>query len=328
MAIFTVIMVTIIGFVTGFSYIFIDEIQQRRHWRRRLYTLKDSLTKNREHSTGRLAERRATLQSSMREFDAKQKRQGRSTRYPPLTELLKQSGAERLTIIRLRLITLLCCSAVFFVLVLTGVPLVFAGSIIIIIFFIGPRWLLSRARGRRLKAFLEEFPNAVDVIVRAVRSGLPLTDGIAMVALDGKEPVASEFKRIMESQYVGLTMPESVRGLVQRVMCPETNFFSIVLQVQSQAGGNISDALANLAHVLRERKRTRAKARAMAAEAKASAWIIGLLPVIVSILVYVTSPDYMMLLFTTHTGNIIVGGSLVWMLIGILIMSKMINFKL
>ncbi|TCQ71250.1 type II secretion system (T2SS) protein F, partial [Ochrobactrum sp. BH3] len=180
---------------------------------------------------------------------------------------------------------------------------------------------------RRLERFLQGFPVAIDVIVRAVRSGLPLSDGIALIAAESDEPICTEFRRIVDAQQIGFSIAEAVQTLVQRIPCPEANFFAIVFQVQSQAGGNISDALGNLANVLRERKRTKDKARAMAAEAKASAWIIGSLPPIVSLLVYLVSPDYMSVLFTTSAGNILVASAAAWMVAGIFIMSKMINFK-
>jgi tight adherence protein B len=130
----------------------------------------------------------------------------------------------------------------------------------------------------------------------------------------------------METQAMGVPLPEAVAKLPERVPEPEASFFSIVISIQSRAGGNLSEALGNLSRVLRERKRMKGKIAAMSGEAKASAAIIGALPVIVMALVYVTSPGYISLLFTTQLGNVIMGCSAIWMFLGVLVMRKMINF--
>lgn len=312
----------------GVCFIFVDEIERSLIRRSYLRNMKKAYAGSSLSKSERLTERRTSLQNTMKEFDAKQKRKSRNARFPPLDELIRQSGMEQLTVARIHTIATIYSVIVTVAMWIAGADLVYLLPVAGFLFLLPPRWYLTRMRNRRLKAFLEEFPNAVDAIVRAVRSGLPITDGLAMIAQDSKEPLLSEFRRITESQHVGLTVPEAVQGLVRRVPCPEANFFSIVFQVQAQAGGNISDALGNLSSVLRERKRTRGKVRAMAAEAKASAWIIGLLPPLVAIFVSLSSPDYMTVLLTTSTGNIIVAVSVCWMLLGILIMSKMINFKI
>jgi tight adherence protein B len=189
-----------------------------------------------------------------------------------------------------------------------------------------PRWYVSFKRKGRVKAFLAEFPNALDVIVRAVKSGLPLNDGIRLIASESREPVRTEFRRIVEAQQLGLSVPEAALRMGETMPCPEANFFGIVIQIQSQAGGNLSEALGNLSRVLRDRKRMKDKVSALSMEAKASAAIIGALPFIVAILVYLSSPSYIMPLFTTSTGNLILLASGIWMSIGLLVMRNMINF--
>jgi tight adherence protein B len=179
-----------------------------------------------------------------------------------------------------------------------------------------------------VKKFLEEFPNAIDIIVRAVKSGLPLNDGLKLIANEAKEPVRSEFQRIIDQQQIGLSIPEACGKLYETMPCPEANFFGIVIQIQAQAGGNLSEALGNLSRVLRDRKKMKAKVAALSMEAKASAAIIGALPFIVTLLVYLSSPDYIMLLFTTSTGHMLLGIGLTWMSIGIMVMKKMINFDM
>ena len=190
-----------------------------------------------------------------------------------------------------------------------------------------PRWFVSFLRARRVKAFLNEFPNALDVIVRAVKSGLPLNDGIRLIASEAQEPVKTEFRRIVEAQQVGISIPDAALRMQETMPCPEAGFFGIVIQIQQQAGGNLSEALGNLSRVLRDRKKMKAKVQALSMEAKASAAIIGALPFIVAFLVYMSSPNYIMPLFTTSTGHLILGVSGLWMSMGIFVMRKMMNFE-
>lgn len=190
-----------------------------------------------------------------------------------------------------------------------------------------PAWFLSFLRKRRFKAFLNELPNALDVMVRSIKSGLPLNDAVRLISTDGAEPVKSEFLRVVEAQQVGLSIPEACQRLYTRIPLPEVNFFSVVINIQAQAGGNLSEALGNLSAVLRARKQMKAKVKALSMEAKASAAIIASLPFIVTILVYISSPAYITLLFTDQRGHLIIGASLVWMVIGVLVMRKMIDFE-
>jgi tight adherence protein B len=191
-----------------------------------------------------------------------------------------------------------------------------------------PRWIIGFMIKRRCKQFLDEFPNALDIMVRSIKSGLPLNDALRLIASDGQEPVKTEFRRVVESQQVGLNVPEACARMIQSVPLPEVNFFAIVIAIQAQAGGNLSEALGNLSKVLRERRKMKAKVSALSMEAKASAAIIGALPFIVATLVYLTSPDYMLVLFTDPRGHIIMGASAVWMSIGIFVMRNMINFDI
>ena len=191
-----------------------------------------------------------------------------------------------------------------------------------------PRWFVGFLIKHRCKKFLEEFPNALEIMVRSIKSGLPLNDALRLIASDGQEPVRTEFRRVVESQQVGLSVPEACARMVNSIPLPEVNFFAIVIGIQAQAGGNLSEALGNLSKVLRERRKMRAKVSAMSMEAKASACIIGALPFIVALLVYLTSPTYLMVLFTDPRGHLIIGGGLFWMSIGIWVMRNMINFDI
>ncbi|MGV8986618.1 MAG: type II secretion system F family protein [Cypionkella sp.] len=189
-----------------------------------------------------------------------------------------------------------------------------------------PRTYVRFRRNRRLRDFAAQFPDAVDVVVRGVRSGMPLGDCIRVLAVEGQEPIRSEFKTVVADQTMGVPVQEAVQRLADRVALPETNFLAIVITIQSRSGGNLTEALSNLSTVLRERKKMRAKIRAMSAEAKASGGIIGSLPPIVASVLFLTSPKYVELLFTTLVGNVVLVASGCWMLIGVLVMRKMINF--
>jgi len=191
-----------------------------------------------------------------------------------------------------------------------------------------PRWFIGFLVKRRQNKFLEEFPNALDVMVRSIKSGLPLTDALRLIAAEGQEPVRTEFRKIVESQQVGLSVSDACARMFTSIPLQEVNFFAIVIAIQSQAGGNLSEALGNLSRVLRERRKMRAKVGALSMEAKASAAIIGALPFIVTLLVYLTSPEYIMVLFQDPRGHLILGISGVWMSIGILVMRNMINFDI
>ena len=189
-----------------------------------------------------------------------------------------------------------------------------------------PRWILSWLKKRRESRFLEHFPDAVDVIVRGIKAGLPLLDSLKLIATDSPEPVRSEIRSIVETQMIGIPLGEACMKLYERMPLPEANFFGIVISIQQRAGGNLSEALGNLSRVLRDRKQMKAKIQAMSMEAKASASIIGALPICVMGLVWFTSPKYMELLWTEPMGRMMMTGCAVWMSIGILVMRKMINF--
>ncbi len=189
-----------------------------------------------------------------------------------------------------------------------------------------PRWVLGFLKRRRENAFLLALPDAVDVVVRGIKAGLPLFDSLKVVAADAPEPLRSEFNAIIETQTIGMPLGEACARLYERMPLPEANFFGIVIAIQQKSGGNLSEALGNLSKVLRDRKKMKEKIQAMSMEAKASAGIIGSLPPIVMLLVYLSTPDYISLLWTHPTGRLMLAGCVVWMSCGILVMKKMINF--
>jgi tight adherence protein B len=191
-----------------------------------------------------------------------------------------------------------------------------------------PRWFLGWKKKRRIAKFIEEFPNAIDIIVRGIKSGLPLGDCLRIIASEARDPLKSEFRAIVEAQQVGLSVGDACARLFKRMPIQDANFFVIVIQIQQKAGGNLSEALSNLSRVLRERKKMKAKVQAMSMEAKASAWIIGSLPIIVALLMQVASPGFTDPLFITQAGHLMLLGSAFWMLCGIIMMKYMINFDI
>lgn len=189
-----------------------------------------------------------------------------------------------------------------------------------------PTWVIGYLAKKRLKKFVNLFPDTIDVIVRGVKAGLPLGDCLRIIASEVDEPVRSEFRAIVEAATMGLSISEAVERLTNQIPIAETNFFSIVINIQQKAGGNLSEALSNLSGVLRDRKMMEGKIKAFSSEAKASAMIIGSLPFAVAGLVYITSPAYISLLWTTSTGQLVLGAAGLWMAIGIFVMKKMVNF--
>jgi tight adherence protein B len=189
-----------------------------------------------------------------------------------------------------------------------------------------PRWLLSYLKKRRENKFLDAFPDAVDIIVRGVKAGLPLLDCLKMITMESPEPVKSEFRAIVETQAIGMPLGDACGKLYEQMPVPEANFFGIVVSIQQRSGGNLAEALGNLSRVLRDRKKMKAKIQAMSMEAKASASIIGALPVAVMTLVYITSPNYIALLWIEPLGRVMLAASVLWMSMGVLVMKKMINF--
>ncbi len=249
----------------------------------------------------------------------------RSSRGPSFHLALRQAGLDWpswvVPLVVAALVALLGAAAL-----LAGIPPLAA-----IVFGVatGPAVLLMFLRvrkARRRKAMEKDFPAALDIIVRGVKSGLPLTDCLHIVSREVSDPLRSEFARMVQQQGHGLSVSEAVDRLADRVPLIEANFFAIVIGLQTKTGGRLAESLDNLVSVLRARVQLRAKIRSMSSEAKASGGIIAALPVVVSVLVYITSPQYIGLLFSESIGNVVLVGSACWMLIGVLVMRKMIQF--
>ena len=265
--------------------------------------------------------RRDTVEATLKEFEERHKK----NKNPPLSVRIEQAGLkwskQQFMLVSAGVgVGMFLLGIVFSPGLLPALAIGFAGA------FGLPRWLLSFLKKRREAKFLDAFPDAVDIIVRGVKAGLPLLDCMKMITIDAPEPLKSEFRVIVETQAIGMPLGEACGKLYERTPVAEANFFAIVIAIQQKAGGNLSEALGNLSRVLRDRKKMKAKIRAMSQEAKASASIIGALPIAVMTLVYLSSPQYITLLFTEPLGHLMLAGSAAWMTIGVLVMKKMINF--
>lgn len=215
---------------------------------------------------------------------------------------------------------------VFIILFVMQVSLLFCVILAFSVAYLGPRWYLGRRRRKFQSKFLDELPNAIEAMVRGVKSGLPLNDSLRVVAKEVKEPVRSEFAKVLDAQAMGNSMEEAIKLIYRRVPLPEVNFFVVVVTVQAQSGGNLSEALGNLARVLRDRRKMQAKVKAMSSEAKASASIIGSLPFIVATLVSFVTPTYLLPLVSGTVGYICLGIAAIMMSLGLFIMNRMIQF--
>lgn len=194
--------------------------------------------------------------------------------------------------------------------------------------FLGlPKFILKKKVSRRQNKFLSEFPDCLDAMQRLLKSGMPISEAVAMTSREYTGPIGEEMTRVYESQRVGDTMGQAVEKLAIRVPLPEIQMFATAVIIQSQTGSSLSEVLQNLSNVIRQRFRLKRKVQALSAEAKISAMIIGCLPLVVITAMYLLNKEYIALLWTTETGKMMSYGALSWMGIGIFVMKQMINFK-
>ena len=289
-----------------------------------------NVTENRARKVARVvqaeqvATRRKAVADTLKDLDERQKSQTKVS----LRVKLERAGLP--ISIKGFWIASVVMGAVSAVVLFLGLPPVHPSAYVAVA-FIGtfglPRWVVTKLTARRQAKFLDEFANAIDVIVRGVKSGLPLNECLGIIARESPSPVKEEFRELVEQQRVGITLSDAFDRMISRLPLAEVKFFAIVIGIQQQAGGNLSEALGNLSGVLRDRKRLQAKVRALSAEAKASAAVLGALPFVVMTLVYITTPDYISLLWKTQIGQLLLVAAGIWMTTGVLVMKKMINFK-
>lgn len=270
-------------------------------------------------------DRRKQVADSLKKLEEKQKelkKQGRLT----LDQQLEQAGLD-LTVRDFYMVSGIVALAMIAIGMISGQNLYVTLAMGLVGMFGLPRWFVLQAKKKRQKKFVNEFSNSIDVIVRGVKSGLPVNECLKIIARDAASPVKEEFHLLVEGQRIGLTLEQSLDRMYQRMPVSEVNFFAIVLIIQQQTGGNLADALGNLSNVLRSRKTMLGKIAALSMEAKASAAILAAMPFFVSGMVYLSSPDYLDPLFSTQTGQLMLIGAGIWMLIGVLVMKNMIAIK-
>ena len=190
-----------------------------------------------------------------------------------------------------------------------------------------PRWTIKFLAGRRTKKFTGNFSDAIDIIVRGIKSGLPVHECLRVIARESPAPLGPEFQRLVENISMGMAVDQGLEKMYERMPTPELRFFTIVLAIQAKTGGNLAEALANLSAVLRARKLMREKIKALSSEATASAFIIGSLPVCVSLLITITTPSYMAIMYTDNRGKLMLLAGFIVEVFGIWVMRRMINFK-
>ena len=191
-----------------------------------------------------------------------------------------------------------------------------------------PHLVVNYLINKRTNAFNAKFPDAIELLVRGLRSGLPVTETLAVVATELPGPVGQEFKGIVERIKIGKTMDDALQETADRLGIPEFNFFCITLAIQRETGGNLAETLGNLSDVLRKRSQMKLKIRAMSSESKASAYIVGALPFIVFGMIYYINPEYIGGFFVEERLIVAGLGGLVWMGIGAFIMAKMVSFEI
>lgn len=271
-------------------------------------------------------DRRKIVQSKLKEAEARREKK----RGYKLREELIQAGLEDVTPLQFNLARIgLVLFGTLLAIWILDLHILIALTLVPLILGVGlPKYVIGYLTKRRLKEFTRLFADAIDVIVRGVKAGLPVPECIAAIGREMPDPVGMEFRLISEGTRLGMSLDECMERAIDRVPTPELRFFSIVLVIQRQTGGNLADTLGKLSEVLRGRKKMRDKVQSMSSEAKASAGIIGALPIVVGLLLSLIAPDYIALLFTTRTGNIAIGGGLVWMGAGIFVMKQMISFDM
>jgi len=268
------------------------------------------------------AARRRQIQDTLKQFEeAEKKRRKKLT----VRQMIGQAGLD--ISMNAFLVSSVIVGVVFFVgSFIVGVPIYISAIAAVVGAFGLPRWLLNFLAKRRRETFLREFADAIDVMVRGIKAGLPVSDALKVIAKETPAPVGPEFLDVVEGQRVGITIDQGLERMYERMPLAEVNFLAIVMAIQAKTGGNLAEALGNLSRVLRDRKKMKQKIQSVSQEAKASAAIIGALPFLIAAAMMVLNPTYLLPLFETKIGNVMLVCSGLWMGCGVLVMRKMINF--
>jgi len=247
---------------------------------------------------------------------------------PALLRRRLEATGKNITIARYAMICLGILVTVAGLLMMRGFPVVLSTFAGLFFGIGGPHFIIGKMIARRLKKFNSNFPDAIELMVRGLRSGLPITETLGIVAGEISGPVGIEFRAVADRMKIGRTMEVALQETADRLGTPEFQFFVITLAIQRETGGNLAETLSNLADVLRKRAQMKLKIKAMSSEAKASAWIVGALPFVVFGLVSFMNPTYMGAFFTDQRLMVAGIGGMIWMSIGVLVMAKMVNFEI
>jgi len=252
-------------------------------------------------------------------------------RFLPNVALLKKRLAmtgKTWTVGQYGMATLGAIIGIMLLLAILGLPFLLALLIGVVIGAGVPHMVIGMTIKRRIAKFTAKFPDAIELLVRGLRSGLPITETISVVAQEVDGPVGVEFKSITDKMKIGRTMDAALQDTADRLGTPEFQFFVITIAIQRETGGNLAETLANLATVLRMRGQMKLKIRAMSSESKASAYIVGSLPFIVFTLIWIINPPYMANFFIDQRLMVTGGIGMLWMGIGAFIMSRMVSFEI
>jgi tight adherence protein B len=309
--------------IAGLGFVFVGAGDGQAKTLKRVQTIAATgkVEKVRRSTTEVAANRRRQIVQNLRTVDRAQRKQSLS-----LDARLSQTG------LSISIQTFWIISAVLGVALMLA-AIVFSHNLLIALALgagaaIGaPRWTIGMLAARRRQKFTAEFPNATDIIVRGVKSGLPINECLKVIARESPQPLGEEFGRLVENMAIGLSTEQALEKLYTRMPTAEVRFFSIVLAIQQKTGGNLAEALGNLSSVLRARKLMVEKIKALSGEAVASAFIIGAMPPGVMILIQLMTPSYMAPMFHDPRGHTMLFGSVIWMGTGIFVMRRMINFK-
>jgi tight adherence protein B len=320
----TTLLIALLGFVTiaSLGFVFAGGDESTGVAVKRAQAIRTSRTDRRSAKAVDPGARRKQILQQLKEADRRQRKANIS-----LSARLQQAGLS-VTPIQFWIGSLsLGLVAGLVALLASGQPLIALG----VCFVLGlglPRWVIGFLGKRRMKKFTSEFADAIDIIVRGIKSGLPVHDCLKIIAKEGSAPLGPEFRRMVENIGMGMDTGSALEKMYERMPTSELRFFSIVLAIQQKTGGNLAEALGNLSTVLRGRKMMREKIKALSSEATASASIIGVLPPGVMTMVAITTPSYMVPMFTDSRGQLMLLGSGIWMTLGIIVMKRMIAFKI
>lgn len=271
-----------------------------------------------------VSRKREEIARKLKEAGEEQKK--KKSKKPTVKELWQQAGFEGN--VKKFWISSFVFGTVFLLLIYsTGIPVI-AKAFLTFVGYLGlPRFFLKWKAARRQKKFLEDFADALEAMIRLLQAGMPVSEAIAMVAREYEGPVGEEMRYIYDDQKIGIPLGEAAERCAKRMPLTEVKMFATAIQIQSETGSSLSEVLGNLASVIRARFRLKRKVKALSSEAKASAAIIAALPVLVTFGLYMVNREYIMLLFTHPTGKMLSTGAVIWMLMGVLMMRQMINFK-